>query len=97
MVRELWALSVGDREVDGVVVDEGETDELAHTRKTDPECASLGGINIELANETARSREFHDFARLGRIVIDRVAIGGQQVSVWRKNQCERPAQVIVLE
>ena len=37
IVRELWALSVGDREVDSVVVDKRETDKLAHTRKTDPE------------------------------------------------------------
>jgi hypothetical protein len=94
---EFDALSVDDREVDSVVVDEGEPDELANTRKTDPECASLGGIDVELTNEAARPGEFHDFARLGRIVVDRVAIGGQQVSVWRKHQCERSAQVIVLE
>src|SRR6266403_1683903 len=91
-----WRRSVTVR-LTALVVDEGETDELAQTRKTDPECASLGGIDVKLANEAARRGEFHDFARLGRNVVDRVAIGGQQVSVWRKHQCERPAQVIVLE
>ena len=29
IIWEIWALSVDDREVDSVVVDEGETDELA--------------------------------------------------------------------
>ena len=58
---------------------------------------SLGDIDVELTNEAARPCGFHDLASLGRIVVDRVAIGGQQVSVWRKHRCEWPGQMIVLE
>jgi hypothetical protein len=57
---------------------------------------ALSGIDIELADEFAGFGEFHDFAGLGRIGVDRVAVSGHQVSVRGQHERQRPAQMTVL-
>jgi hypothetical protein len=29
--------------------------------------------------------------------VDRIAIAGDEITVWREHQCQRPAQVLVLK
>ena len=51
IIWEIWALSVDDREVDSVVVDEGETDELASEVRIG---LSAGGRWIRTCSTRAR-------------------------------------------
>jgi hypothetical protein len=41
--------------------------------------------------------ELDDFARLGRIGVDRIAIAGDQIAIRRKHQGQWTAKMIVLE
>ena len=61
--------------------------------RSDAERATLAGVNVELPNEFSRFGEFYDFAGVGRIAVDGVAIGRGQIPVRRKYQRQRPAQV----
>ena len=51
----------------------------------DAERSALPGVDVELTNKLARLRQFDDFARLGRIGVDGVAVAGDEVSVRRQS------------
>jgi hypothetical protein len=54
-------------------------------------------MEVVFANEKTSLREFHDFARVGGIRIDGVAIADQQMSVRRESQRQRTTQARVSE
>ena len=69
IIWEIWALSVDDREVDSVVVDEGETDELASEVRIG---LTAGGRWIRTSGSWSRDRqtvmgEVTAFSKPGRI------------------------------
>jgi hypothetical protein len=81
-----------NNEIVGVVVDHCEPNSIGVSAgNAHAEGPSLSRIDIELTDEYTRFRELDDLAGLGRIAIDRVAIGGNQITVWRKKQRQRPA------
>ena len=54
-----------------------------------PKRSAKTGIKIILADELARFGKLDNFARVSGIRIDRVSVGGDQVSIGREHQPER--------
>jgi hypothetical protein len=65
------------------VINRGKVEDKRNTGgggSSNAECATLRGVNVELADEYARGGELHDLARVSWIGIDSVAVGSEQSS-----------------
>jgi|SRR6516162_1922854 len=89
----LVRLSLKRKGLDGVsiIVNGGEVKEKARGGKA--KRASLARVHVEFADKVAVLCELHDLTGMGCIAIDRVTVGGEQMSVWREYQRKRPSQV----
>src|SRR5208337_2704459 len=67
----------------GDVLDGGQPQQPADVGYGWAERCAPGRIDGELANELAPGRELDQLAGLGRVRVDRVAVGGDQVAVGR--------------
>src|SRR5271170_5374260 len=61
------------------------------------EGAALTGVDVGLAYEFAFLCKFDDLARMSRVRIGRVAVGGEQVTVRRENQRQGAAKMRVFK
>jgi Zinc-binding dehydrogenase len=91
----LWNSRQGvDRYDVGHVIDRRKVERwVAGEHGGDAERPALAGINVELPDEFTRFGEFHDFARVCRIGVNGVAIGGKEIAIGRKHQRQGAAQV----
>src|SRR4029077_1825633 len=82
----------------GVVVASGEKNGPPAARDSETEGRPDDRVDLKLTDKLARRRELHDLAELGRIGIDGVSVGGDQVAVRREGQRQRPMEMgVVLE
>ncbi len=77
----------------GVVIDGCQGGLALGGIEREAEGGALGLVERELADEGTRARELDQLARLVRVAVDGIAIGGQQVAAGGQDQADRTSEM----